>query len=120
MARFRGSDPGKRTPAPGKTGRGDKKSGAFSQQPALERSFSANTVFCSGEMTRQGAFAHGPAEGRETSASPDISWPCPQQWGWGFGRQEWAHLATTMGSHAQNFFRLFDFDPYSSVAYRGK
>src|ERR1051325_9921928 len=25
-----------------------------------------------------------------------------------------------MGSYAQNFFRLFDFDLYSSIAYRGK
>ena len=65
MARFRGSSRPKQNPAPGKNGRGDKKSRAFSQQPALGRSFIANTDF---SLTRAKARTRvRPAIGRETA-----------------------------------------------------
>src|SRR4051812_3869260 len=103
MARFRGSDPGKRTPAPGKNGRGDEKSGAFSQQPALGPSFIASTDF---SLTR--------AQAREASDWPRDSWlgercsprdafqVLPSERGWGFGARHQAKRPTTMGSHAEN------------------
>src|SRR4051794_41060358 len=40
--------------------------------------------------------------------------------GWGFGARHQAKRPTTMGSHAENFFRPFDFEPYSPMTYRGK
>src|SRR4051812_20782996 len=40
--------------------------------------------------------------------------------GWGFGAKHKAKRPTTMGSHAENFFRPFDFVRYSPMTYRGK
>src|SRR3954452_5433889 len=40
--------------------------------------------------------------------------------GWGFGARHQAKRPTIIGSHPENFFRLFDFDLYSSIACRGK
>src|SRR3954469_7840395 len=77
----------KRTPAPGKIGRGDEKSGAFSQQPALGPSFIANTDF---SFSRARTRAR-PAVGREIAGcardapGAKLSRFCPPNRGWGFG-----------------------------------
>ena len=105
----------KRTPAPGKNGRGDEKSGAFSQQPGLGSSFIANTNFLF-SRARKRARAH------EASDWPRDSWPrerCSparsfpgsalRNRGWGFGARHQAKRPTTMGSARTNFFPLFDY-----------
>src|SRR4051794_13629884 len=62
-----------------------------------------------------GSHARTASGGREiTSVMQEMppartSRPCLQKWGWGFSRRHRPQRATTMGSHAENFFPLFDF-----------
>ena len=137
MARFRGCPAGHGPGSPwlnggqGTPGTGKKcrEGGSKSREPSASNrlwapALSLTRIFCS--HARASAHAREASDWprdcwlRERCSQPKLSRSCPPKWGWGFSPRHRAKRPTTMGSHAENFFRPFDFGHYSSMTYRGK